>query len=186
MTNEFSFSLKNNRNKKFLRIGWMVFMLDILLFSYFYQSDAELKSSAFFPVLGAVWLLLLVLFFKVKALRHKEGKMLSLMLLLGAIAWLVIEQPFPAALQLLMCWLGYKLPEKTTIRFTQEHVIIPALPYKKIEWSNIQHAIWKEGLLTIDFKNNTLIQEETLESPDKQLLESFHQFVRAALAKNQS
>jgi len=180
----FSFTLKNNRNRKFLRIGWAVFVLNIVLFGYFHKVDAELRQSLFIPILGLFWLVTLILFFTVDAVKKREGKVLSVLLLTGAIAWIVLDQLFPAGLQLLMTWMGFKLPEQATIRFHNKGITIPALPYKTIEWSQVQHVVWKDGLLTIDFSNNTLIQEETTDEPDPAEQERFRLFCAEALSRS--
>lgn len=180
----FSFTLKNNRNRKFLRIGWFVFVLNIVLFGYFYRADESLHESIFIPVLGLIWLITLILFMTVEPIKKREGKVLSVLLFTGAIAWVVIDQLFPAGLQLLMTWMGFKLPEQATIRFNNEGILVPALPYKKIEWAQVQHVIWKDGLLTIDFNNNTLIQEETIDEPDPAEQERFRLFCQEAISRS--
>lgn len=67
--------------------------------------------------------------------------------------WLVIVFAFLAILEY-----QAKLPPE--IGFAQDHIVFNGLFRKKINWTEIENVILKNGLLTIDFKNNKLLQKE--------------------------
>jgi hypothetical protein len=52
------------------------------------------------------------------------------------------------------------------IGFHAGGVVLNSLFKKKIPWSSLQSVILKDGLLTLDFRNNTLIQKEVLDDDE--------------------
>src|SRR5450432_2117142 len=52
------------------------------------------------------------------------------------------------------------------IGFHENGIVLNALFKKKIPWSSLESVILKDGILTLDFRNNTLIQKEVLDDDD--------------------
>lgn len=50
-----------------------------------------------------------------------------------------------------------KFPQE--VAFDHEGIVINSLPKKHHRWSEIQNVVLKDGILTIDFRNNKLIQK---------------------------
>ena len=57
------------------------------------------------------------------------------------------------------------MPEE--IGFGEKEIVFSGLWAKKISWSDLNNVIWKDGIITIDYKNNTLIQRETDDDEDE-------------------
>ncbi len=49
---------------------------------------------------------------------------------------------------------------KLTVNFDTNGIGYPSFPKKNIRWDELSNVILKDGLLTIDFKNNHLLQSE--------------------------
>lgn len=67
--------------------------------------------------------------------------------------WLVVVFAFLALLE-------YQAKRAPEIGFADDHIMINKLFRKKIRWSEVTNVILKDGILTIDFKNNRLLQKE--------------------------
>ncbi len=52
------------------------------------------------------------------------------------------------------------------IGFYSEGLVLNSLFKKKFPWTSLQSVILKDGLLTLDFKNNKLIQKEVLDDDE--------------------
>jgi hypothetical protein len=65
--------------------------------------------------------------------------------------------------------------EKTRITY-------PSFPKKMINWNELQNIVLKDGILTIDFRNNKVIQQE-LEEDDSVNEKDFNEFCRQQLIK---
>jgi|SRR5579863_239855 len=68
------------------------------------------------------------------------------------------------------------------IGFYSEGVVLNSLFKKKFPWSSLQSVILKDGVLTLDFINNKLIQKEVLDDDDPDAPEDeFNDYCRSKL-----
>jgi hypothetical protein len=72
-----------------------------------------------------------------------------------------------------------KFPEE--IGFNKSGITINAIYKKHYEWNFINNIILKDGLLTIDYKNNKIFQKEIEEEVSPVLEEEFNEFCRLQL-----
>jgi hypothetical protein len=77
-----------------------------------------------------------------------------------------------------------KFPEE--IGFDKEGVTVNALFKKSFEWNVINNVILKDGLLTIDFKNNKIFQKGIEEDVTPVLEKEFNEFCRLQLQAHHS
>jgi hypothetical protein len=66
------------------------------------------------------------------------------------------------------------------VSFTKDHITYPSVPARQIEWKEISQVILKDGLLTIDFRNNKVIQQMVQNDSELQEKE-FNDFCRTNL-----
>ncbi|MBE7169687.1 MAG: hypothetical protein INR73_03810 [Williamsia sp.] len=77
----------------------------------------------------------------------------------GLVAWIGLP-----VLVLALLERPAKLPLE--IGFTDDRIVINNLFKKRFHWNDFHNIILKDGLLTLDFKNNKLIQRETLDDDE--------------------
>ena len=80
---------------------------------------------------------------------------------------------------------GYVVPgrqKKTLVSIFTDKILYPSLPQKNISWPELNAIILKDGLLTIDFKNNKLIQQ-TIDENSTVNEQDFNEFCRQQLKK---
>ena len=46
------------------------------------------------------------------------------------------------------------------VNFNADNIEYPSFPKKNIKWDELENVVLKDGLLTMDFKNNKLTQDE--------------------------
>ncbi len=85
--------------------------------------------------------------------------------------WLVILM----ALLLIFYYLSQR---KRIIRIRPESISFPALLQKNIDWTELNNVILKDGILTIDFNNNHILQVEIKEAVNEG---EFNDFCREQL-----
>ncbi len=77
----------------------------------------------------------------------------------------------------LALFLLYRVSERELKIFIQRAFIVyPYFPSKKIKWENLNNCLLKDGLLTIDFKNNKIIQQHTDEKANPVDEKEFNDF----------
>ena len=99
-----------------------------------------------------------------------------------AIAWIKWEIYWMAIL-VIIAYILYILSRRPlTVSVTEEHIHYPSFPSRTIEWKDLSQVIMKDGLLTIDFRNNKMIQQMTENVSSKEEQE-FNEFCRRIMAE---
>lgn len=69
----------------------------------------------------------------------------------------------------------------TEIGFSKEKVVRNSFPKTTYEWVDIENAIIRDNLFTLDLRNNKIIQKELDQPVDKELEKEFNEFCKAQL-----
>lgn len=96
-------------------------------------------------------------------------------------AWGWYLQPnglFPALVYLLAAFLEGQVKFPQEVAFDPTEVVVNSFPKKHYQWSELANVVLKDNLLTIDFKNNKLVQKETDGSISAREEEEFNDFCR--------
>jgi hypothetical protein len=73
------------------------------------------------------------------------------------------------------------------IRFNTNNIRYTSFPVRSIDWDQLNNAILKDGILTIDFKNNRVLQAEIEDRMNDVNEVEFNDFCRQQLKeKNMS
>ncbi|HLD52258.1 MAG TPA: hypothetical protein VJA82_03045 [Sediminibacterium sp.] len=105
-------------------------------------------------------------------------------LLLGAMGWYSMEDGLWIALIYLLAAMlekQVKFPEE--IAFDENEIVFNSFPKKRYEWGALNNVVLKDGLLTLDFKNDKLIQKELESETTKNTEEEFNAFAKALIEK---
>ncbi|MES2004279.1 MAG: hypothetical protein V4450_07145 [Bacteroidota bacterium] len=73
-----------------------------------------------------------------------------------------------------------KFPQE--LAFDETGIVINSLPKKNYVWAEIQNVVLKDGILTLDFKNNKLIQKPIESHTSAAEERDFNEFCRARLS----
>jgi hypothetical protein len=176
------------KNKKAVQLtGILLSALAILLFLFrSFQQSGTLINLLPFAVL-------LILFtWSVNKIRKKEKVRFFLLLIIAGFGLIAIE-PFNwiGFFYFLLAFLERFALLSPEIGFSKDHVRFNGWPEKKYSWSEFTNIMLKDGILTMDFRNNKLFQKETDDSNDPEYdgsEEEFNQFCidQLALAKKSS
>ena len=115
---------------------------------------------------------------KDKSARYKY------LLFLAGITW--IGMPYLQWVSIIfffLAFLEYQAKHPLEVGFTNDEVVINTLIKRKFNWSDFNNIILKDGLLTLDFKNNKIFQKETLDDDEPDADEDeFNDYCRKMLA----
>jgi hypothetical protein len=99
--------------------------------------------------------------------------------------WWNTEYYWITAMVFIVSILGITIRSAYKINVSKEAVLIQSFPKKKVKWFELNNLILKDELLTIDFKNDKLVQAEIL--PGESDFESeaeFNEFCSEQLLAN--
>ncbi len=158
------------------RISQFMLLLSVVIFVF----------TAFVPFTRASPVLLGVVAFIVTwwiycYRQQKKGIMPFFRLALVFAAWGWYLQPnglFPALVYLLAAFLEGQVKFPQEVAFDPTEVVVNSFPKKHYQWSELANVVLKDNLLTIDFKNNKLVQKETDGSISAREEEEFNDFCR--------
>ena len=121
-------------------------------------------------------------------LLKKEGRQVRYRnwLLIAGITWIGMPYlQFFSIFFLLLAFLEYQAKYPLEIGFSNDLIVMNTLFKKKFQWSDFNNIILKDGLLTLDFKNNKLFQKEALDDDEPDADEDeFNEYCREQLARN--
>ncbi|MBS1916055.1 MAG: hypothetical protein JST87_07240 [Bacteroidetes bacterium] len=126
-----------------------------------------------------------VVFNLYRKLKAKKTVRFRGLILLTGICW--VGMPYMkwlAVLFVILFFLEFQAKRPLEVGFTDDNVVINSLIKRTFAWSDFTNIVLKDGLLTLDFSNNTLFQKETLDDDEPDAEEDeFNDYCRTRLGK---
>jgi hypothetical protein len=118
---------------------------------------------------GLALLLLVGIGFNLLARRRSaSGVRYRYWLLVAAIGWIgTTPTPWVGGFFFLLAFLEYQTKRPLEIGFDHDRVVINSLIKRRFDWGMFNNVILKDGLLTLDFKDNRLLQREIADDEDE-------------------
>jgi len=172
----FTIVLKNEKLKTYTVISWLIIALNFIAFVYVGISGlAKITNLPFF----SAGLLLVIFIFRFISTREDfANDSLSLSFSIAIISWIVLQFYWAAVIILVLFLLQDISRRKLTVLVFEDRIIYPSFPKRTIEWKELNNVIIKDGMLTIDLKNNKVFQNE-ITSPASEI--DFNEFCDAKL-----
>ena len=160
----YQLQIKNEKLIYYNRLGLFILLIHILYFSYLLvrllgSSIQYPVSSIPFPI-SFLFVSLGGLILNRHSLRENKNPPLPFPLLffvLGCLWMGMGMNLFGSALFTLMT-LEFIMREKLMVQISSECVIIPSFFKRIIQWNELNNVILKDGIITIDYKNDHLFQ----------------------------
>jgi hypothetical protein len=171
-------TLKRENARKTDLVSFLVLLFSFLIFSY-----TLLRRGFNVFLCMAIIILLCGLLINLLALRKKKNLRFRNWLFVAGLFWLGM----PFLQWLFIPFVFFAILEAQAkypleIGFHAGGVVMNSLFKKKISWAALDGVILKDGLLTLDCKDNTLIQKEVLDDDDPEADEDeFNDYCRSKL-----
>jgi hypothetical protein len=125
------------------------------------------------------------------ARRHPQKPVrYKYLILLTALGWFGMPfLPWIGIVFLILAFLEHQAKRPLEIGFDRDRVVINTLIRRRHDWSVFNNVLLREGLLTLDFKNNRLLQKEVAdddEDDDDVDEEEFNAYCRDRLVSTAS
>jgi hypothetical protein len=142
-----------------------------------------LSSQTFFLFLVPV-IIIGGLIFNLLRRRRQQVRYRSF-LLLAAVGWIAVTPiPWMAAVFIILFFLEHQTKRPLEIGFDLDRIVINSLIRRRYTWTDLTNVVLKDGLLTLDFKNNKLLQKEVADDEDEDDAdeEEFNMYCRQRLS----
>ena len=111
----------------------------------------------------------------------KKVNLLYASLLIAAVCYLLLHYYGPAFIQVLVLFLYLLAVRELVVIVSDESISYPSFPRKAILWEQLNNLVLKDGILTIDHKNNKLVQQP-VDDPESSINEAeFNDFCKKHL-----
>ncbi|HEY5969749.1 MAG TPA: hypothetical protein VIU35_17330 [Chitinophagaceae bacterium] len=176
---QFELILKNEKEVSYNRISVFLLILNLagLLFITYLKDFKSLVP--FFMATIAIFSAFLAFYSRYKS----ERSPLTGAFFVLSLAWILADYWVVGVLNFLFMILHIAALQKPIVSVSENQVIYPSFPKKKIDWQELSNLIIKDGLLTIDFKNNKIIQQQIADISSTIDEKKFNDFCRQQLNK---
>lgn len=114
-------------------------------------------------------LILAGLVYNVARRRQHKSMRYRYLILLTALAWFGMPVlPWIGILFLVLAFLEHQAKRPLEIGFDRDRIVINSLIRQRHDWSVFNNILLKDGLLTLDFKNNRLLQKEIADDDEEE------------------
>lgn len=183
---KYELTLKNEKVKTYGIIRVILAVLNLL--GLIYLSITAPKDFSYliwlsFGILASATYIIIVV---IERLSKKPGSEMwhRAVLLISAIAWFNTKSSWWISLVLLI-FLGLDIlaHRKLIIVFANNFVRLPVFIGQKINWNQLNNVVLKDGMLTVDFKNNRLFQYPVVDSDWDINEDEFNRFCHQNISK---
>lgn len=156
-------TLKNQHTRSLDLLG---ILISVVSLSFFLRELIIGSSAALAAGMGILGILL---FLTLNYFDLKKGKKVyyAKPMLIAALVWM--KMPYMNILSIVfiaLALLEYQAKYAVEIGFSETEIVINAIIKKRYPWTAFSNVVLKDGLLTMDFTNNKLLQKEVLDQED--------------------
>ena len=176
---QYELVLKNEKERSYRRISVLLLTINFISILYLTYEKGFTKWGPLILSTLAMLLALTSFYF-----RNKNERMtFTAAFFLFILAWQTAGYWIPEILNFLFAILNLYALQIPIVNINENNITYPSLPKKNINWQDLNNLILKDGLLTIDFKNNRIIQQNIAETPTTIDEKEFNEFCKQLLNK---
>ncbi len=152
----FSIILTNEKAATYKVVTFIIAGINLLAFVYFLLAI----PGVFIQWVSGIGLCLLaaVCVHYVWLSSRSTIRFFNLVFLCCAICWIMLGIYLGGLLLGIAALFGWFVSKELSVRFSTEGCLYPSFPPQLIHWSEIEQVILKDNVLTLDLKNNQLLQ----------------------------
>lgn len=158
--NSYELELKNDKVRQYTNIAYLAVFLNLVLFSLLivYTADPFVRINAII----ATVLIVIAFIAEGVLIRSKRAgfNFVNAAFFYAILAWCIMQFWIPAFVTALLFFFFQVSRRSLVVRFTAGGVEYPSFPKRDIGWKQLSNVVLKDGLLTLDFVNNKILQAE--------------------------
>lgn len=175
-------TLRHQHSRAINIIGFLLSFASLI----FFLREMVLRGKIVLPYLAGVVFIAAMLIWNIYLTAKTDREVYySKSLLIAGLVW--TKMPFFEWLVfvfILLAVLEYQAKLAPEIGFSNDHITFNRLFRKKYPWSAIDNVILKDGILTVDFKDNKIFQKEIDSGENEASEQEFNGWVKQFLPGN--
>lgn len=178
-------TLKNQQTRYIDIVGFLLSVISVL---FFVQEMINSDHVGLAYLLGSIFIIAVLSWNIYQAKYHQRKVYYSRALLIAALVWM--KMPFFQWLSfvfIILALLEYQAKYSVEIGFSDKEIILNTFFKKRYHWKQFSNVVLKDGILTLDFTNNKVLQREIEDDEDDDAgEEEFNNYCRSQLARVQT
>jgi drug/metabolite transporter superfamily protein YnfA len=176
-------TLKNQQTRYLDIIGFLLSFISIICFIEEMVKSQEVGIAYLF---GSIFIIGVLAWNVYQSRKNHRKVYYSRALLIAALVWM--KMPYFQWLSfafIILALLEYQAKYAVEIGFSEKEIVMNTLFKKKYNWMHFTNIILKDGLLTMDFASNRILQREVEDDEDDDAEEEeFNDFCRECISRN--
>lgn len=173
-------TLKNQQNRYIDVLGFLLSLLSILFFVREMLAETTVGLAY---LLGSVFIAAMLAWNIYQSVRNRRKVYYSRALLIAALVWM--KMPYFQWLTfvfIILALLEYQAKYSVEIGFSEQEIRLNRFFRRTYAWTDFRNIVLKDGMLTLDFANNRILQREIEDDPEDDADEDeFNDFCRRQL-----
>lgn len=183
---KFNIILPDEKNRTYRLVTVLIAILNAAGFVYM-KSHVNSEGSNFLTLFGASILIGQIgNYLLYKKRRKTNSNLLLIAIVTASICWLFLGMIAFGLLNIIFVFLGFIAFRKLELKFFDDKIEFPTFPKKQFSWDELDNLVLKDGILTIDFRNNKLMQFTLNQTDNEDLNENaFNEYVKNITGSNE-
>lgn len=158
MQSSYTFIIKDKKYKSYKKLASFLFLINAILFIILALRSVSISGKL---ILFTSSCILIAYAFYNWQYKKKKERSYMIMYLLTAIVW-ISDTPFWyfSIFLLLLLLLQSRMESDFAISLSGQHILVNGFIKSSYGWPDFNNIVLKDGLLTLDFKNNRVLQVE--------------------------
>ena len=155
-----------NQNTRYINI--LGFLLGLVSIIFFVKEIFDSRQTALVYLIGVIFIAAVLTWNVFHSIYRRKKVYYSRALLIAALVWM--KMPYFQWLSfvfIILAILEYQAKYSIEIGFSDNEIKFNTLLKKRYHWSDFTNIILKDGLLTLDFVNNKILQREIEDDDDE-------------------
>jgi hypothetical protein len=156
---EYTIELLNAKKKTYDTLAKWLVLINVIVIAFLALSDVDPRKKQSFIIFVFILPLLKFLLEKFFKKPNQQPTGLINYWYWIVVAWIITQYYWLAIANVVLAILYGFSSKKLMLSVETKGIYYPSFPKSFFEWSSLSQVILKDGLLTIDKKDNTLIQQ---------------------------
>ena len=154
---QFHLTLRNEKLKFYSRLNGFIITIHIIVFFYLaiFANERNIRVAAVITLILLAACVFLKFYYR--NIKWEIGSHPFFLFIL--IGWISMGKYWLAVIPFLFDIMSAITVRKLSVTCSKSSIVYPSFPKKYIQWNELNNVMLKDGLLTIDFRNNKFIQQ---------------------------
>jgi hypothetical protein len=154
----YTIELPNDKAATYRVVTFIIALVNVLAFVYLYFNEVN-KSSRNFAGFGSILSITALVFYLGKVYtKNLQTFQIEIAFLILAFTWFICGHTGLFFLMLVFSIFGWYANKKLLLYFDEKGISYPSFPSKTYTWDAVDFVLLKDGILTIELKNNRIFQ----------------------------